>query len=90
MTRSRAASNASASAWVVGSVPDFLAALERDEQLRYDAIEWVDADRWHTGRVLLIGDAAHAGARTWARAGAWRWRTPTSLPRSYAPLRPAP
>lgn len=34
--------------------------LERDEQLRYDASEWVDVDRWHTGRLLLIGDAAHA------------------------------
>jgi 2-polyprenyl-6-methoxyphenol hydroxylase-like FAD-dependent oxidoreductase len=44
-----------------GPVPEYLAALECDEQLRYDAIEWVDLDRWHTGRVLLIGDAAHAG-----------------------------
>jgi 2-polyprenyl-6-methoxyphenol hydroxylase-like FAD-dependent oxidoreductase len=44
-----------------GPVPDFLAALGCDEQLRYDTIEWVDTDRWHTGRVLLIGDAAHAG-----------------------------
>ena len=44
-----------------GPVPDFLAALGCDDQLRYDPIEWVDADRWHTGRVLLIGDAAHAG-----------------------------
>jgi 2-polyprenyl-6-methoxyphenol hydroxylase-like FAD-dependent oxidoreductase len=44
-----------------GPVPDYLAALQSDEQLRYDAIEWVDMDRWHTGRVLLIGDAAHAG-----------------------------
>jgi FAD-dependent urate hydroxylase len=44
-----------------GPVPAFLAALECDEQLRYDAIAWVDLDTWHTGRVLLIGDAAHAG-----------------------------
>jgi FAD-dependent urate hydroxylase len=44
-----------------GPVPDYLTALQSDEQLRYDAIEWVDMDRWHTGRVLLIGDAAHAG-----------------------------
>jgi 2-polyprenyl-6-methoxyphenol hydroxylase-like FAD-dependent oxidoreductase len=44
-----------------GPVPECLAALESDEQLRYDAIEWVDADRWHTGRLVLIGDAAHAG-----------------------------
>jgi FAD-dependent urate hydroxylase len=44
-----------------GPVPEFLVALACDEQLRYDAIEWVDLDRWHSGRVLLIGDAAHAG-----------------------------
>jgi 2-polyprenyl-6-methoxyphenol hydroxylase-like FAD-dependent oxidoreductase len=44
-----------------GPVPEYLAALEADEQLRFDVIEWVDADRWHVGRVLLIGDAAHAG-----------------------------
>jgi 2-polyprenyl-6-methoxyphenol hydroxylase-like FAD-dependent oxidoreductase len=43
-----------------GAVPEYLAALERDEQLHYDGIEWVDVDRWHTGRVVLIGDAAHA------------------------------
>jgi FAD-dependent urate hydroxylase len=43
------------------AVAAFLAALECDEQLRFDPIEWVDADRWHTGGVLLIGDAAHAG-----------------------------
>jgi 2-polyprenyl-6-methoxyphenol hydroxylase-like FAD-dependent oxidoreductase len=44
-----------------GPVPEYLAALEGDEQLRYDAIEWMDVDRWNIGRVLLIGDAAHAG-----------------------------
>jgi FAD-dependent urate hydroxylase len=44
-----------------GPVPEYLGALECDQQLRYDAIEWVDLDCWHTGRVLLIGDAAHAG-----------------------------
>jgi len=44
-----------------GPVPDFLAALRCDEQLRYDPIQWVDTDRWYGGRVLLIGDAAHAG-----------------------------
>jgi 2-polyprenyl-6-methoxyphenol hydroxylase-like FAD-dependent oxidoreductase len=44
-----------------GPVPAYLAALECDQQLRFDAIEWVDLDRWNAGRVLLIGDAAHAG-----------------------------
>ena len=44
-----------------GPVPEFLAGLECDEQVRFDALEWVDAERWLAGRVLLIGDAAHAG-----------------------------
>jgi 2-polyprenyl-6-methoxyphenol hydroxylase-like FAD-dependent oxidoreductase len=44
-----------------GPVPEYPAALACDEQLRFDAIEWVDMDRWYSGRVLLIGDAAHAG-----------------------------
>jgi FAD-dependent urate hydroxylase len=44
-----------------GPVPEYLAALECDEQLRFDTIEWVEPERWHAGRVLLLGDAAHAG-----------------------------
>jgi 2-polyprenyl-6-methoxyphenol hydroxylase-like FAD-dependent oxidoreductase len=44
-----------------GPVPAYLAALACDEQLRFDPIEWVDPDRWHSGRVVLVGDAAHAG-----------------------------
>jgi FAD-dependent urate hydroxylase len=43
-----------------GPVPQYLAALETDDQVRFDVIEWLDLDRWHSGRVLLIGDAAHA------------------------------
>jgi FAD-dependent urate hydroxylase len=41
-----------------GPVPEYLAALESDEQLHFGPIEWVDLDRWHEGRVVLIGDAA--------------------------------
>jgi FAD-dependent urate hydroxylase len=43
-----------------GPVPEYLAALESDEQLHFGPIEWVDLDTWHAGRVVLIGDAAHA------------------------------
>jgi FAD-dependent urate hydroxylase len=43
-----------------GPVPDYLAALERDEQLHFGAIEWLELDQWYQGRVVLIGDAAHA------------------------------
>jgi 2-polyprenyl-6-methoxyphenol hydroxylase-like FAD-dependent oxidoreductase len=43
-----------------GPVPEYLAALEQDEQLHAGPIEWVEPERWHRGNVLLIGDAAHA------------------------------
>ena len=43
-----------------GAVPEYLVALQSDEQLHCGPIEWVDLDRWHDGRVVLIGDAAHA------------------------------
>jgi 2-polyprenyl-6-methoxyphenol hydroxylase-like FAD-dependent oxidoreductase len=42
-------------------VPAYLAALRSDEQLHFGAIEWVEVDEWHRGRVVLLGDAAHAG-----------------------------
>jgi 2-polyprenyl-6-methoxyphenol hydroxylase-like FAD-dependent oxidoreductase len=41
-------------------VPEYLAALELDEQIHFGAIEWLELDRWYHGRVVLIGDAAHA------------------------------
>jgi 2-polyprenyl-6-methoxyphenol hydroxylase-like FAD-dependent oxidoreductase len=33
------------------------------------SIEWVDLERWHHGRVVLIGDAAHAGPPMMAQGG---------------------
>jgi 2-polyprenyl-6-methoxyphenol hydroxylase-like FAD-dependent oxidoreductase len=44
-----------------GPVPEYLAALQSDEQLHVGPIEWVELDEWYRGRVVLIGDAAHAG-----------------------------
>ena len=41
--------------------PAYLAALQCDEQLIVGPIEWVELDEWYRGRVVLIGDAAHAG-----------------------------
>ena len=43
-------------------VPAYLAALEHDSQLHFGAIEWMEPDRWHHGRVVLAGDAARARA----------------------------
>jgi 2-polyprenyl-6-methoxyphenol hydroxylase-like FAD-dependent oxidoreductase len=44
-----------------GPVPAYLAALQLDTQLHLGPIEWVDVEEWYRGRVVLIGDAAHAG-----------------------------
>ncbi len=52
-----------------GPVPAYLAALEHDEQLHFGPIEWVDLAEWHSGRVVLIGDAAHASPPTMAEGG---------------------
>jgi len=43
-------------------VHQHLAALERDDQVQCSPICWVAEERWHTGRVALIGDAAHASS----------------------------
>ena len=50
-------------------VPAALAALSHDEQVLCNPAEEVKLDRWHHGHVVLIGDAAHAGAPTMAQAG---------------------
>ena len=52
-----------------GAVPAYLASLSHDEQLHCAPIEWVELDRWHCGRVVLIGDAAHAGPPMMAQGG---------------------
>jgi len=43
-----------------GPVPEFLAAVRCDEDVHSGPVEWLELDRWHTGRVVLVGDAAHA------------------------------
>lgn len=52
-----------------GPVPEYLAALSYDEQLHCGPIEWVERDRSASGRVVLIGDAAHAGPPMMAQGG---------------------
>lgn len=44
-----------------GPIPAYLAALRSDEQVHVGPIEWVELNEWHRGRVVLVGDAAHAG-----------------------------
>lgn len=43
-----------------GQVPEILATLDHPKQLIHNDLEEVPERRWHEGRVLLIGDAAHA------------------------------
>ena len=44
-----------------GAVPAVRASIERPEQVNYRPLEWLLLDKpWYKGRVVLIGDAAHA------------------------------
>jgi 2-polyprenyl-6-methoxyphenol hydroxylase-like FAD-dependent oxidoreductase len=43
-----------------GQVPELLAAIERPEQLIHNDLEELAQRRWSKGRVVLLGDAAHA------------------------------
>jgi 2-polyprenyl-6-methoxyphenol hydroxylase-like FAD-dependent oxidoreductase len=47
----------------------YLGALEDDAQIHCSTIEWVETERWHDGRVVLIGDAAHASSPMMGQGG---------------------
>jgi 2-polyprenyl-6-methoxyphenol hydroxylase-like FAD-dependent oxidoreductase len=44
--------------------------LAEPSSLCHSLIEEVRLDSWHRGRVVLIGDAAHATAPVWAQGAA--------------------
>jgi 2-polyprenyl-6-methoxyphenol hydroxylase-like FAD-dependent oxidoreductase len=50
-------------------VQDFLRALTTDEQIHCGPIDWVAPEQWHSGRVILIGDAAHASSPMMGQGG---------------------
>jgi 2-polyprenyl-6-methoxyphenol hydroxylase-like FAD-dependent oxidoreductase len=50
-------------------VQDYLLALATDEEIHCGPIDWVALDRWHVGRVVLIGDAAHASSPMMGQGG---------------------
>ena len=50
-------------------VQEYLAALERDDQIICSAMEWVPVDRVYSGKVVLVGDAAHASSPMLGQGG---------------------
>jgi FAD-dependent urate hydroxylase len=52
-----------------GPAIEYLASLSCDEQVHCGPVELVKLDHWQRGRVVLIGDAAHAGPPTMAEGG---------------------
>jgi 2-polyprenyl-6-methoxyphenol hydroxylase-like FAD-dependent oxidoreductase len=52
-----------------GRVLEYLASLKRDDQVICSAMEWMEFEKWHTGRVVLVGDAAHASSPMMGQGG---------------------
>jgi FAD-dependent urate hydroxylase len=50
-------------------VQEYLDSLERDDQVICSAMEWMESDKWHSGRVVLVGDAAHASSPMMGQGG---------------------
>jgi FAD-dependent urate hydroxylase len=52
-----------------GRVEEYLTSLERDDQVICSAMEGIELDKWHRGRVVLVGDAAHASSPMMGQGG---------------------
>ena len=50
-------------------VQEYLGSLERDDQVICSAMEWIELKKWHIGRVVLVGDAAHASSPMMGQGG---------------------
>src|SRR5262249_3746209 len=52
-----------------GRVQEYLASVEHDDQVICSAMEWTELEKWHRGRVVLVGDAAHASSPMMGQGG---------------------
>jgi 2-polyprenyl-6-methoxyphenol hydroxylase-like FAD-dependent oxidoreductase len=52
-----------------GIVQEYLAALAYDEQVHCGPVDWIALKQWHRGRVVLVGDAAHASSPMMGQGG---------------------
>jgi 2-polyprenyl-6-methoxyphenol hydroxylase-like FAD-dependent oxidoreductase len=43
-------------------IPELLDAAQRDPEFYFDSISQIRMPRWHQGRVVLVGDAAHCAS----------------------------
>jgi 2-polyprenyl-6-methoxyphenol hydroxylase-like FAD-dependent oxidoreductase len=50
-------------------VAAYLAALERDDEVICSAMEWMELGKVYSGRVVLVGDAAHASSPMMGQGG---------------------
>jgi 2-polyprenyl-6-methoxyphenol hydroxylase-like FAD-dependent oxidoreductase len=50
-------------------VQEYLASLECDDQVICSAMEWMKIENLHVGRVVLVGDAAHASSPMMGQGG---------------------
>jgi 2-polyprenyl-6-methoxyphenol hydroxylase-like FAD-dependent oxidoreductase len=69
-------------------VPDLIAATDAERMLRTDMYDLAAIPAWHRGRVVLLGDAAHATTPNLGQGGAQSiedaWVLAEQLPRTRA------
>jgi 2-polyprenyl-6-methoxyphenol hydroxylase-like FAD-dependent oxidoreductase len=67
-------------------IQDYLAALEHDQQVHCGPIEWLETVQWQQGRVVLIGDAAHASSPMMGQGGSMAMEDALVLAKSLSTI----